>query len=467
MNTGFVPPPDALVVGFARTGRAVATRLAALGCAVTAVDDRRVPNGPDIAAELGVELVEQPPADVVAALAGRASLVVLSPGVPPTHPAIRAAPQGALVSEIELAYRLAEVPIVAVTGTNGKTTVTAMATAMLVSSGVDAVAAGNIGTPLVEAVPGAAWCGRPAGAPAPVLVVAEVSSFQLALTSSFRPVVGTFLNLAEDHLDWHPSFEDYAASKAMIWANQHHDDVAVANSGEKVVLDLARSSPGRLVTFGRRGDYREDGDRLVEPGGSTIVRAGELRRSLPHDRANVLAAAATAISAGATVDGCREAASVFEVDAHRVELVGSGGGVRYFDDSKATTPSAVAAALEGFDAVVLIAGGRNKGLDLRVMRASAAANPRLRLRAVVAIGEAADEVAAAFAGFAPVLRAASMEEAVEQAAMVADDGDSVLLSPGCASFDWYESYARRGEDFARIVRAHLARAGVPEAARPC
>jgi UDP-N-acetylmuramoylalanine--D-glutamate ligase len=455
-RTGWTPPSDVLVVGFARTGRAVAARLRRLGCAVTAIDDRAVDGAVVVAEELGVVLREAPAAAEMTALAERASLVVVSPGVPPTHAAVRAVPADRLVSEIELAFRLSDVPLLAITGTNGKTTVTSLVAAMLRASGVAAVAAGNIGTPLVEVVPG---LGEERGSPPsqrPSVVVAEVSSFQLALSRSFRPSVGTWLNLAEDHLDWHDGIEDYAAAKARIWANQGPSDVAVANAGDPVVMTWARRGAGRLVTFGEGGDYREVAGRLVAPTGETILHVEELRRSMPHDRANVLAAAATALQAGGTIGGCASAGRTFQVAPHRVELVATVGGVQYFDDSKATTPSAVGAALEGFGPVLLVAGGRNKGLDLRAIRDRAASLPELRLRAVVAIGEATDDVTAAFEDFAPVVPARSMAEAVDLAASLASPGDSVLLSPGCASFDWYTSYAERGEDFARHVRARLA-----------
>jgi UDP-N-acetylmuramoylalanine--D-glutamate ligase len=455
--SGFEAPRQVLVVGFARTGRAVAARLRRLGSVVVAVDDRRVDGAADVAGELDVRLLEGSDENEVAALAACADLVVASPGVPLTHPALVAAPKGRLVSEIELGYRLSEVPIVAVTGTNGKTTVTSLAADMLTASGVDVVAAGNIGTPLVEVAPGP---GRtPEDGPHgshPALIVAEVSSFQLALADTFRPVVGTWLNLAEDHLDWHRDLADYAAAKERIWANQGPEDVAVANAGDVVVMAAASRSRARLVTFGDGGGYREEAGVLVDPDGDTIVEVGRLPRSLPHDRANVLAAAATAVAAGATRDGCRAAAETFRVAAHRVELVADDGELRWFDDSKATTPSAVCAALEGFDSVVLIAGGRNKGLDLRTIRDHAESLPGLRMRAVVAVGEAAGEIEAAFAGFAPVRVAESMEAAVEAAAGEARPGDAVLLSPGCASFDWYTSYAERGADFARHVLARTA-----------
>jgi UDP-N-acetylmuramoylalanine--D-glutamate ligase len=186
----------------------------------------------------------------------------------------------------------------------------------------------------------------------------------------------------------------------------------------------------------------------VGPDGAVLARVDELPRSLPHDRANALAAAAAAVAAGAAADGCRRALGEFRGLPHRVELVGEAKGVRFYDDSKATTPGAVLAALDGFGSAVLIAGGRNKGLDLSVLRGAAG-----RLRGVVAIGEAAAEVVASFAGACPVVEATSMAEAVGLAAAMARPGDAVVLSPACASFDWYPSYGARGDDFARCVGA--------------
>jgi UDP-N-acetylmuramoylalanine--D-glutamate ligase len=186
---------------------------------------------------------------------------------------------------------------------------------------------------------------------------------------------------------------------------------------------------------------------LLLPDGSVLATGAELFRALPHDLTNALAAAACALEAGLPLGAVQEALRAFRGLPHRVALVGEAGGVRYYDDSKATTPHAAAAALAGFESVVLICGGRNKGLDLGVL-AGAAAN----VRSVVAIGDAADEVSAAFAGVRPVRRAASMDDAVRSAAELASPGDTVLLAPGCASFDWYGSYGERGDDFARAAR---------------
>lgn len=445
--------PTALVVGLAVTGSAAARHLTERGHRVVAVDDRPDAGTRRRAEELGVALVERPSRARWAELAAGAELVVVSPGVPAGHVALSLAVP--TVSEVELAGRAARergLPVVAVTGTNGKTTVTTMVARMLVASGRRAVAAGNIGTPLLEAVAGDAE-----------VVVAEVSSFQLALTQRFRPEVGVWLNLAEDHLDWHPSLEHYVAAKSRIWANHGGDDVAVGNAEDPVVsAHLPRGRAGSVVTFGLgRGapapapDYHVAGGWLVGPAGDGIVAVDQLWRALPHDVANGLAATAAARAAGAGPAACRSVLTGFEGLPHRVELVAEAGGVRWYDDSKSTTPASVVAALAGFESVVLIAGGRNKGLDLGVLAGAASS-----LRAVVAIGEASGEVEAALAppgGPRPgVARAATMDEAVALAGAAARPGDVVLLSPGCASFDWYPSFADRGRDFARLVARHVA-----------
>jgi UDP-N-acetylmuramoylalanine--D-glutamate ligase len=363
--------------------------------------------------------------------------------VPAGHPVFLAARRlGVQVwSEFELAARWSSVPLVAITGTNGKTTVTTLVTEMLRASGVRTAAAGNTDVPLVDAIE-----------QEHDVIVVEASSFRLQFTDSFRAVVATWLNLAEDHLDWHPSMAAYAAAKARIWANQRDTDIAIVNRDDPEVMSASRSAPALVRTFSLRsiGDYHVDENhhRLVGPEGLAFVDVADLPRALPHDLANALAATATAIPAGATVEACRSVLTSFAGLPHRVTLVRDAGGVRYYDDSKSTTPASVLAAARGFASVVLIAGGRNKGLDLSAL--GAAVPP---VRAVVAIGEAAPEVVSAFAGRVPVATASSMDEAVASAAEAAQRGDVVLLSPGCASFDWYRSYAERGDDFARAVRA--------------
>jgi UDP-N-acetylmuramoylalanine--D-glutamate ligase len=424
------------------TGRAVVAALRQRGWSVEAVDDRPSDAMRSAASELGVQLHESPGASELAELARRTELVVVSPGLPPSHPVFHI--EGVdPVSEIELGSRWVEVPMVAVTGTNGKTTVVSLVAAMLERSGRRSVAAGNIGLPLVEA----------AGKDADVLVV-EVSSFQLALSFTFHPAVSVWLNLAPDHLDWHPDLDDYAAAKARIWANQGPGDAVVVNDSDPAVMGAVQGVPAgvRLIGFGtERSDFRVESGYLAGPDG-VLLAVGELPRRLPHDIDNSLAAAAAAMAAGANRDSCADVLRSFAGLPHRVQLVATVDGIGYYDDSKATTPASVRAALAGFDSVVLIAGGQNKGLDFSVLGADAE-----RLRAVVAIGEAAGEVEAALGQHAVVTRAASMEEAVKLATDAARPGDAVLLSPGGASFDWYRNYAERGDDFARCVAGLGAR----------
>jgi UDP-N-acetylmuramoylalanine--D-glutamate ligase len=431
----------ALLVGLAETNASVARHLLARGDTAVLVDDRPSDATRARADELGLELVAAPGPGTLRDLVQHADVVVPTPGVPFAHPARAAAADAGVPvwSEFELAAQWGiAAPVVAITGTNGKTTVTAMVTAMLEAAGKRAVAAGNNQpVALVEAAAGDAD-----------VIVVEAPSFRLADVDRFRADVGVWLNLAEDHLDWHPSMAHYIASKARVWANQGPDDTAVANAEDPVVSEQVAGARGRIALFGvDAGDWHTAGGVLLSPDGDEIVEIARLPRPFPHEIANGLAATAAAVAAGATLDDCRGVLETFRSLPHRIELVGDAGGVRYYDDSKATTPASVLAAVSGFDSVVLIAGGRNAGMDLSVLRSLAP-----HLRAVVAIGDAADEVAAVFDGARPVTAASSMDEAVAAAAALAEPGDAVLLSPGCKSFDWYSGYAERGDDFARAVR---------------
>ena len=430
---------NALVLGLAVTNEAVVRQVMARGGQVVVLDDRPSDAARERALALGVELHTTSEVDA-AALVATVDVVLPSPGVPIAHPVIGAAVAGGVPvwSEFELAARWDDRPIVAITGTNGKTTVTTLVTDMLVEAGVRAVAAGNNDLPLVDALDDRSI----------EVFVVEASSFRLEFTSRFRPRVAVWLNLSPDHLDWHPSLEHYAAAKARIWAHQSAGDVAIVNAEDPAVMAASSSAPGRVLTFGASvGDYRVEGGSLVGEGGVAIAAVEELPRRLPHDLTNALAASEAALSAGADVASVRSVLSRFEGLPHRVELVGDAGGVRWYDDSKATTPASVVADVSGFDSAVLIAGGRNKGLDLSVLASLAP-----RLRGVVAIGEAAGAVADAFAGAGvDVVTASSMDDAVARAAARARPGDAVVLSPACASYDWYRNYGERGDDFARAV----------------
>ena len=440
---------DVLVVGLAATGLSVVEYTRAAGHEVTVLEDSPGASFAERAhavRALGSEVVERPSAESAATLGRSCDLVVPSPGVHPDHPAIAAADAAGIPvrSEIDLAAarlrsRLDAPKLVAVTGTNGKTTVTTLVDLVLKAAGLRSVAAGNIGRPLIEA----------AGDDVDV-VVAEVSSFQLAFTTSvFAPDVAVLLNVAEDHLDWHGTVDAYAAAKGRIFEHQGEHALAVVNADDPVADRIGAAAPGRVARYSAgeppEGGYGVLGEMLVGPGGPIAPAPAS---HAPHDRGNALAAAIAALDVGATADAVTSALATFGGLPHRVQLVRELGGVRYYDDSKATNPHATSGALRGFESAVLIAGGRNKALDLGALREFAS-----RLRAVIAIGDAADEVVAAFEGAAPVTRAGSMRDAVLAAARAARPGDAVLLSPACASFDWYENYGARGDDFAREVQA--------------
>jgi UDP-N-acetylmuramoylalanine--D-glutamate ligase len=365
--------------------------------------------------------------------------VVVSPGFPLAHKlrAAAAARGVRVVGDVELAAARTSTPIIAVTGTNGKSTVTRLIAEMLNADGKVAIEAGNVGYPILDAINDAAE-----------FYVVEVSSFQLADTHAFHPVVGVWTNLSPDHLDWHPSLEHYVASKARLWANQSENDLAVVNAEDPTVTDAAAGIAARRVTFGlRRGDAHIRDDRLVGPQGEDLGAITDMSRPFPHELANGLAAATAALGVGASAEACRRALQDFRGLPHRIALVGHIGGVPCFDDSKATTPASVVTALRAFPSAVLIAGGKNKGLDLSVLAEAAD-----HVRAVVTIGTAAAEVAAVFEGLRPVTHAKSMDEAVAQAINAARAGDAVLLSPACTSWDAYRDYAERGDDFARAVK---------------
>jgi UDP-N-acetylmuramoylalanine--D-glutamate ligase len=451
-----------LVLGLAVAGAATVRALRQRGYDVVAADDRVDDAKRALAAELDVELVESPDLRRLADLVAATDVVVPAPGVPETHQVFALA-HGLgrpVVSELELAYGWEQQrpggprPMLAVTGTDGKTTTTLWAVDMLAAGGVRAVAAGNTDVPLVEAL----------DLDVDVFVV-ECTSFRLAWTRAFRGEAAVWLNLAPDHLNWHVSMETYTAAKAHIFTQQRPDDVAIGFATDPVVMAQLATAPARHITFGAdRGDYHVSGSgadaRLVGPQGE-LGAVASLGRSLPHDQTNGLAAAALVLETGLVgPEAVAAGLASFVGPPHRIELVGDADGVRWYNDSKATTPHAASVAIRAFDHVVLIAGGLNKGLDLTPMTTEPD-----RLRTVVAIGEAADLIATTFSGAAPVVRASSMAEAVEQAAAAARPGDVVLLSPGCASFDWYPDggYPARGDDFRRLVQRRVGPPPAPPA----
>ena len=438
----------ALVFGLGIAGTAVARALAVRGLEPVLVDDHPNSSHDALAAELGASLVIAPDLGVLADIVKNVDFVMPAPGVPESHPlfAIANDLDREALSEIELAYRWEAErkggprPMIGITGTDGKTTTTLMATAMIRESGGRALAVGNTETPLIAALDESVDA-----------FVVECSSFRLALTSRFRVEAGVWLNIAPDHLDWHRDFESYRDAKARIWSAASPADVAVAPSSSGTILGTARESKARVVTFGV-----DDGDYALRNGvlfasGSEMLPASGMRRSLPHDVTNALAAAASVLETGtASLAGVVSALETFAPSHHRIEFVASHKGISWYDDSKATSPHAASTALRAFPSIVLIAGGRNKGLDLAQLVEAGGA-----VKAVVGIGESGPEIAGYFAKRCPSVTASSMAEAVEYAAGFATDGDVVLLSPACTSFDWYRNYEERGREFVRCVRERL------------
>lgn len=438
----------ALVYGLAVAGAATARALLRHGIEVVVADDDVTEQRRATAGELDLELLDRPTADELRRLVASCDLVAPAPGVPETHEVVTTA-RGLgveLVSEIELAYRWEQErdggprPMVAITGTDGKTTTTLLTVAMLRAAGMRTIDAGNTDTPLVDAI-----------ALDLDAFVVEATSFRLAWTPSFRADGAAWLNLAPDHLNWHPSMASYEAAKAQVFANQRTSDVAVGFVDDEVVMRELRRAPGRQVTFGLAGaDYHVVDGTLCGPHGD-IAAVEAMRRSLPHDVTNALAASALVLETGlADVAAIGRALSEFTGPPHRLEHVGTWDGVAWFNDSKATTPHAASAAVRSFDHVVLIAGGYDKGVDLAPMAADLE-----RVDAVIALGATAPSVTAAFRGVAQIVTVADMGEAIDAALRLAVPGSTVLLSPGCASFDQYRGFEHRGDHFrALVIAAH-------------
>lgn len=436
-----------LVYGLAIAGASTVRALLRHGHDVVVADDRVDDAKRDLANTLAVELLPSPTDHD--AFVGEFDLIVPAPGVPESHAIVASARRAdvPLVSEVELAYRWEQErsggprPILAVTGTDGKTTTTDMAVAMLRAAGLRTEAVGNTDVPFVDAV----------DTDLDAFVI-ECSSFRLAWTEQFRSDAAVWLNFAPDHLNWHSSLESYEAAKARVFALQSDRDVAIGFADDPVVMRHLADAPGRHRSFGLdHGDYHLAGTMLVGPQGP-IADVSVMARSLPHDITNALAASALVLETGlGGSDAIAAALAGFSAQPHRLEEIGNAGDVTWYNDSKATTPHAAAAAIRAFDSLVLIAGGSRKGLDLSPMSMTGSF-----VRSVVAIGEAAPEIRAVFAGTTDVVVADSMSHAVALAGDRAEPGDAVVLSPGCASFDWYSGYPARGDDFRRLVRERLA-----------
>lgn len=435
-----------LVFGLGVAGMAVASALQKRGETVILADDNATDSHSDFASSLNCEFVDMKDENTAISVLQRIDRLAPAPGISESHHVVSAARQMGLTisSELELAYNFEEMrkggprPMLGITGTDGKTTTTLMTAAMLRAAGHKSMAVGNTDTPLIAAL----------DTDTQVFAV-ECSSFRLANCEHFRTRASVWLNIAPDHLDWHVSMDSYKAAKAQLWAHTRAGDVAVAPVDDARILQIAQQSTARTVTFGSvRGDYHAQDGRLYTPHGS-IMNISDMKRAMPHDITNALAAAAISIESG-LVEPSHVARALAEFDnaPHRIEYVETINGVKWFNDSKATSPHASAVAIKSFQNIVLIAGGRNKGLDLAGL-----AEQSQHIKAVVAIGDDAPEIEKAFDGMCRVVRGGSMQEAVRLARTLAISGDVVLLSPACTSYDWYNNYMERGDDFMQCVRS--------------
>lgn len=436
-----------VVVGLGRSGYAASKLLKAKGARVLATDLKEERALGPLVPELRSLGIEVKAGGYERSLFEEASLVVLSPGVDPHQEVFEDLIKGGVevIGELELASRfLLGEPIIAITGTNGKSTTTTLIGHLLEKAGKAVFVGGNLDRPLSEYL----LEGRRAE-----YVVLEVSSFQLETISRFKPFISVFLNITPDHLDRHPDFDHYLRAKARIFENQGEGDFAVLNLDDCHILSLKEGIRANRVGFSHRtlkeGVWEEDGFihwSLWGKRGRVPIEVFPMKGA--HNVENAMAAVAVAVLCGLEQGQIEEGLRTYRPLAHRIEWVGEIEGVAFYDDSKATNPDATLRALDAFcRPVVLIAGGLNKGLDLKVLSQKAS-----RLRAVVALGEAAEEIEEAFRGLVPVVRACDMGEAVREAYGLAERGDIVLLSPACASFDMFKDYKERGEAFKRAVR---------------
>ncbi len=422
-----------LVLGLGASGVSALGYLQSRGWKVSATDDR-----PDRKARAGAAWC--PPETAVNSL-DAIDMLVVSPGVPLDTPLVSAARQHGIevLGDVELFARAVTVPVIAVTGTNGKSTVCSLVAAMACAAGRITAVGANFGTPALDLID-----------PQVALYVLELSSFQLELTHSLAPLVATVLNVSDDHLDRHGSIEAYVDAKARIYA---HSRIAVVNRDDARVMAMPFGH-ARRIGFGldappTPSDYglRE---AMLYRGEQPLLAASEVPLSGRHNLANVLAAWALAAAAGVDDAAIARAVRAFRPLVHRLTPAGEHAGVSYLDDSKATNVSAAMATLAGLDGpLVVIAGGQGKGQDFTAFAAVLAE----RARAVILLGVDAPLIARALAGRIPVVQATTMEQAVAEAARCAQPGDRVVLAPACASFDLFDNYGARGDAFVRAVAA--------------
>ena len=443
-----------LVVGLGKSGVASALFMRARGARVT-VSDSKPPE------QLSKEIPQLLDHGIAVETGGHGErtfqgqdLIVVSPGVPvDAAPLVQARSLGeTVIGEVELAAQFFPGKIVAITGSNGKTTTTTLAGEIVAAGGLSSVVGGNIGTPAISLVERAT---------AETIAVLEVSSFQLETIETFHPKIAVVLNVTPDHLDRHRTFEAYVNAKARIFENQTKDDFAVLNADDATCVTLAGRTRAQVVWFSRkeqvkRGASVESGRILFREarGAREIMLVSEIPLKGAHNVENALAAVCVGALLGCEAEKIRDAVRRFKAVEHRLEYVATVGGVEYYNDSKATNVDATIKALESFPANIhLILGGKDKGSDYSVL------NPLLkeRVKRVYTIGAAAGKIESQIRQAAEIVNAETLESAVKRAAAAAQPGDVVLLAPACASFDQFRNYEHRGKVFKEAV-GNLARA---------
>jgi UDP-N-acetylmuramoylalanine--D-glutamate ligase len=440
----------ALVVGMGRSGLAVCRFLSARGAAVVGTDNR-----PRDSFDEKIDALEKMGAAFIFGSHDeetfrRADFIVLSPGVPPDIKPLLAAEEAgvAVMSEIELAYRFNKGRLIGITGTKGKSTTTTLVGRILKEGGYDVRVGGNIGFPFIDFVD--------TSTPASVTVI-ELSSFQLEKIHDFRPDLAYLLSLFPDHLDRYPSYESYVAAKKRIWMNMTEAQSVVVNGDDPACVSLAKETAARKIFFSTRGVLNEGFGmagsglcRFREGKPEPLLDAGLVQLKGRHSLANVLAACAVTDIFPVPAAALIKAVSAFEGLEHCLEYAGSIDGRDFYNDSKATNAEAVREGLSAFDGrVLLIMGGQDKGSDFSILTGAI----REKVGALFLIGEARGKLAETYRGLTDITLCDSLEEAVKRAFQVSSGGDTILLGPGCASFDMFRDYAHRGSVFKEAVGA--------------
>ena len=438
-----------VVIGMGKTGIAAAGFLGRQGAKVIVTDEKSLDQWGDefgrIARQSWLTIGDYNNTNIL----NGAEMVVPSPGIPPNNKLLVDALKSniSVISEIELAYRLIKVPIIAVTGTNGKTTVTTLLGKILRDSGKKVFVGGNIGNPLIEYVETAQQDD---------FIVAEISSFQLQWTEKFKPFIAALLNITCDHINYHGSFDEYRRVKASIFTHQAKNDFAILNAEDQEQKEIAGSISARTYSFSSKNILPEGifvrNEKIVLNIPQAVEEIYPLDMiHLPgaHNVENVMAAIMAARLCGCSREDVIASIEAFRGLPHRIEFAGEKKSIKFYDDSKGTNVGSVLRALETFDQpVLLLLGGRDKDGDFETLR------PLLRTKTkqVILFGEARDRIASLITEDQPLVKKDKLKEAVESAYQIAEPGDIVLLSPGCASFDEFANYKERGNYFKEVVR---------------